>query len=115
MMTASYCDCLICRLEASFIAELSDDRSHEEFRLFAVSSPILAAFPTASELIQKLRDHDNHEQNPSSDEVLLRSSGAQQRHAVPTDVAAALVAGLRSDRSSHHEPDHRHVSFTDPR
>jgi DNA-directed RNA polymerase specialized sigma24 family protein len=71
MMTASYCDCLICRLEASFIAELSDDRSREEFRLFAVLSPILAAFPTALELIGKLHDHDNHQQNPSSDEVLL--------------------------------------------
>src|ERR1700733_3994431 len=70
MMTASYCDCLICRLEASIIAELSDDRSREEFRFFAVSSPILAAFPSPSELIQKLRDHDNHAQNSSSDEIL---------------------------------------------
>ena len=70
MMTASYCDCLICRLEASIIAELSDDRSREEFRFFAVSSPILAAFPSPSELIQKLRDHDNHDQNSSSDEIL---------------------------------------------
>jgi len=71
MMTASYCDCLICRLEASFIADLSDDRSNREFRLFVVSSPILSAFPSPSELIQKLRDHDNHQQNPSSDELLL--------------------------------------------
>jgi DNA-directed RNA polymerase specialized sigma24 family protein len=71
MMTASYCDCLICRLEASLIAELSDDRSNEEFRLSAISSPILSSFPTAFELIGKLHDHDNHEQNPSSDEVLL--------------------------------------------
>ena len=71
MMTASYCECLICRLEASFIAELSDDRSHEEFRLFVVSSPILSAFPSPSDLIQKLRDHDNHQQSPSSDELLL--------------------------------------------
>jgi DNA-directed RNA polymerase specialized sigma24 family protein len=71
MMTGSYCDCLICRLEASFIAELSDDRSNLEFRLFVVSSPILSAFPSPSELIQKLRDHDNHAQNPSSDELLL--------------------------------------------
>src|SRR5271170_1896891 len=69
-MTASYCDCLICRLEASIIAELSDDRSREEFRFFAVSSPILAAFPSSSELIQKLRDHDNHGQNSYSDEIL---------------------------------------------
>jgi len=48
MMAASYCDCLICRLEVSFIAELSDDKSHEEFRLFVVSSPILSTFPTRS-------------------------------------------------------------------
>jgi DNA-directed RNA polymerase specialized sigma24 family protein len=71
MMTASYCDCLICRLEASLIAELSDDRSQEEFRLFAASSAVLALFPIPSELIRKLRDHDNNDQNPSSDEVLL--------------------------------------------
>jgi DNA-directed RNA polymerase specialized sigma24 family protein len=71
MMTASYCDCLICQLEASLIAELSDDRSLEEYRRFAISSRILSAFPSASELIQKLRDHDNNGQNPSSDEVLL--------------------------------------------
>jgi DNA-directed RNA polymerase specialized sigma24 family protein len=70
MMTASYCDCLICRLEANFIAELSDDRNREEFRLFAVSSTILSVFPTASELIDKLRDHDKNEQNSSSDEIL---------------------------------------------
>ena len=71
MMTASYCDCLICRLEASFIVELSDGRSDEEFRLFAVASPILSAFPNAFELVRKLRDQDNHDQHPSSDEVLL--------------------------------------------
>jgi len=71
MMTTSYCDCLICRLEASLIAELGDDRSIEEFRLFAVSSPILSAFPTPVELIRQLHDHQNEDQNPSSDEVLL--------------------------------------------
>jgi hypothetical protein len=70
MMTASHCDCLICRLEASIIAEISDPRSNEEFRLFTVTSPILSVFPTASELIHKLRDHDNNEQNSSSDEIL---------------------------------------------
>ena len=71
MMTASYCDCLICRLEANLIAELSDDRSDEEFRSFAASSPILSAFPTALELVRKLQDHDGHHQHPSSDEILL--------------------------------------------
>src|ERR1700689_4851974 len=71
MTTGSYCDCLICRLEASFIAELSDDQSREEFRLTTFSSPMLSAFPTAVELVRKLREPDNHEQNPSSDELLL--------------------------------------------
>jgi DNA-directed RNA polymerase specialized sigma24 family protein len=71
MMTASHCDCIVCRLEASLIAELSDDRSKEEFRLFAVSSPILASFQTTFKLIQQLHDQDNHQQNPSSDEVIL--------------------------------------------
>jgi DNA-directed RNA polymerase specialized sigma24 family protein len=71
MMTASYCNCLICRLEEGLIAELSDDRSQEEFRLLSISSTIVSAFPTASELVRKLRDHDNNDQNPSSDEVLL--------------------------------------------
>jgi hypothetical protein len=71
MMAGNDCDCLICRLEASFIAELNDDRSHEEFRLFAVSRSILSSFPTALELVRKLRDFDNRDQNPSSDEVLL--------------------------------------------
>jgi len=71
MMTASYCNCLICRLEEGLIAELSDDRSQKEFRLLSISSTIVSAFPTASELVRKLRDHDNNDQNPSSDEVLL--------------------------------------------
>jgi DNA-directed RNA polymerase specialized sigma24 family protein len=71
MMTASYCDCLICRLEASLIAELSDRRSNEEFRSLAVSSPILSAFGNAFELVRKLQDQDNHDQHPSSDEILL--------------------------------------------
>ena len=83
MMTASYCDCLICQLEADFIAEFSDGRSDEHFRLFALSSPILSGFPHALELVRKLQDHDNHQQNPSSDEILLdllgRGNDAQFR------------------------------------
>ena len=71
MMTASPCDCLVCRLESRLIAELSDDQSSEEFRFFASSSPILSSFPSAFELIRNLHDYDNPEQAPSSDEVLL--------------------------------------------
>jgi DNA-directed RNA polymerase specialized sigma24 family protein len=70
-MTPPRCDCLICRMETSLTAELSDDGSAEEFRLFAFSSPILSSFPTAFELIRQLHDHENHKQNFSSDEIIL--------------------------------------------
>jgi DNA-directed RNA polymerase specialized sigma24 family protein len=120
MMTASYCDCLICQLEASLIAEISDDRSLEEFRLFAIPSAMLSAFPTAPELIQKLRDHDNNDQNPSSDEVLLdllrRSSDIMFRpmwqrllllvfiptiHRTTTQITSTFPSLTRDDTAQH--------------
>jgi DNA-directed RNA polymerase specialized sigma24 family protein len=72
MMTASLCDCLVCQLESRLIAEFSDDQRNQEFRRFAAPSPTLSSFPTAFELIRSLHDYDdNHNQNPSSDEVLM--------------------------------------------
>jgi DNA-directed RNA polymerase specialized sigma24 family protein len=120
MRTASHCDCLICQLEARLIAELSDDRSREEFRFFAVSSRILSAFPTASALIQKLRDPDNNDQNPSSDEVLLdllsRYNGVTSRpewqqvlllvfiptiHRTTTQITGTFPSLTRDDTAQH--------------
>jgi DNA-directed RNA polymerase specialized sigma24 family protein len=120
MMAALYCDCLICRLEASLIAELSDDRSKEEFQLFAVSSPILSSFPTTFELIGKLHDHNNHELSPTSDEVLLellrRSSDTLFRpmwqrllllvfvptvHRTTSQIAATFPSLTRDDIAQH--------------
>jgi DNA-directed RNA polymerase specialized sigma24 family protein len=71
MMNGSNCDCLICGLEISLIAELGDDQNGEKFRQFASSSIVLSGFPTALELIQHLHRHQNENPNPSSDEVLL--------------------------------------------
>lgn len=70
-MTASLCDCLICRLETRLVAELSDDRNNEEFRLFALLSSTLSLFPTAFSLIRRLHDYENPEQSPSADQILL--------------------------------------------
>jgi len=69
MMTKSRCDCLICRLETSLIAELSDDGNREQFRLFTLASPSLTTFPSPLDLIRKLHDFNNHAAN--SDEILL--------------------------------------------
>jgi len=71
MMTGSHCDCLICRLEISLIAELAADQNGEEFRQSAASSLVLSGFPTALALIRHLHRHQNESPSPSSDEVLL--------------------------------------------
>jgi DNA-directed RNA polymerase specialized sigma24 family protein len=70
MMAGPDCGCLICRLEASLIAELSGDRENEEFRLFVASRPTLAVFPNALELIRHLHRQDR-DQSPHSDRLLL--------------------------------------------
>ncbi len=120
MMTASYCNCLICRLEEGLIAELSDERNQEEFRLLSISSTIVSAFPTASDLVRKLRDHDNNGQNPSSDEVLLdllrRSSDVTLRplwqrllllvfiptiHRTTTQITGTFPSLTRDDTAQH--------------
>jgi DNA-directed RNA polymerase specialized sigma24 family protein len=71
MMAASHCDCLICRLEATLIAELSDDRCQEQFRSLALSSPRLSVFPSASELIRQLHDPSAHGTHLFSDQLIL--------------------------------------------
>jgi DNA-directed RNA polymerase specialized sigma24 family protein len=70
MMAGSDCDCLICRLEATLIHELNHEKGREEYRLWAASSEILAAFPTASALIAHLH-RQNDDQSSSVDEVIL--------------------------------------------
>jgi DNA-directed RNA polymerase specialized sigma24 family protein len=71
MMARSNCDCLICRLEISLIAELADHQSVETFRQFAASRSALSWFPTALELIQHLHHPENQNPSPSSDEVFV--------------------------------------------
>ena len=75
MKPGSSCDCLICRLEASLVAELSDRRTQEEFRLFTASSQTLSVFPTAVALILHLHRQHDHEQTSSSDQILLEILG----------------------------------------
>jgi DNA-directed RNA polymerase specialized sigma24 family protein len=120
MKAGSSCDCLICRLEASLVAELSDRQRQEEFQLFAASSEILSVFPTAVELILHLHRQQDREQNSSSDQILLellgRSSEAPlhaigQRllllvfvptiHRTTTQISIAFPALARDDTAQH--------------
>jgi DNA-directed RNA polymerase specialized sigma24 family protein len=70
MMTGNDCDCLICRLEENLLDELSREKGLEEYRLWAASSQVLAAFPTASELIGHLH-RQSADQNSSIDEIIV--------------------------------------------
>jgi hypothetical protein len=74
MMAGLSCDCLICRLEARLVAELTDGPRQDEFRLFASSSATLSAFPTALELLEHLHRQDR-ELNASFDQVLFEILG----------------------------------------
>jgi DNA-directed RNA polymerase specialized sigma24 family protein len=120
MKAGSSCDCLICRLEASLVAELTDRHTQEEFRLFTASSQTLSVFPTAVELILHLHRQQDHEQNSSSDQILLevldRSGNAPlhamgQRllllvfiptiHRTATQITIAFPALARDDTAQH--------------
>lgn len=119
MMAGLSCDCLICRLEARLIAELSDGPRQEEFRLFASSSTTLSAFPTALKLLEHLHRQD-HEPNASSDQVLLEMLGRNGDlpldslrqsllllvfipaiHRATTQITSAFPALARDDTAQH--------------
>jgi len=69
MMAGNDCECLICRLETSLLDELSHEKRIAEYRLWAASNKILAAFPTSSELLAHLH-RQTEEQNYSVDELI---------------------------------------------
>jgi DNA-directed RNA polymerase specialized sigma24 family protein len=119
MMAGSTCDCLICRLEARLIADLSDGARQEEFRLFASLSATLSVFPTALHLLEHLHRQD-HGANASSDQVLLEILGRngdapldalRQRllllafvpaiHRAATQITSAFPALSRDDTAQH--------------
>lgn len=75
MMAGSDCGCLICRLEASLRDELHHEKGLGEYRLWAASSPILAAFPTPAQLVAHLHRHHSEEGSSSADEILAEFVG----------------------------------------
>jgi len=83
MMAWSHCECLVCRLEKSLMAELSDERTNEDYRPFAASSDILSAFPTPLDLVREIHTSNDRNHNSSADPLILEllkrnsSSGVQ--------------------------------------
>jgi len=119
MMAGSDCDCLICRLETSLIDELNNKMGWEGYRLWAASSEILAAFPTASELIAHLHQQ-GEDRNFSVDAIIaeLIRTGRNGRldpigqsllllvfvptiHRTTTQISAAFPLLGREDTAQH--------------
>jgi len=71
MITGSNCHCLVCRLEASLIAELEQESAGRECGLLAASSRVLASFPSPLDLVRELHTHDDANVSTSSDALLL--------------------------------------------
>jgi DNA-directed RNA polymerase specialized sigma24 family protein len=120
MMTGSTCDCLVCQLEKSLIAELGDERAGEEYRLLTASSTILSRFANSLELIGQLHTPGTSNHGPSGDLILLellrssRESGVhsiwQQMlllvfiptiHRTTSQIAATFPSLARDDISQH--------------
>jgi DNA-directed RNA polymerase specialized sigma24 family protein len=71
MMTGSHCDCLVCRLEKSLIAELGEETARRERGYLEGSTGVLCRFPNPLELVRKLHAPDDHSDSASADRVLL--------------------------------------------
>jgi DNA-directed RNA polymerase specialized sigma24 family protein len=120
MMAGSDCDCLICRLEASLLDELHHEKQLEEYRLWAASSRVLAAFPTPAELIAHLHCQHSDAGNSSADEILAELVGTGTKgpfdsmrqqilllvfvptiHRTTTQISAGFPALAREDTAQH--------------
>jgi DNA-directed RNA polymerase specialized sigma24 family protein len=71
MFAGSNCSCLICQLEKSLSAELTESVSVERFQQFTSHSQLLSVLPTALDLVNHLHRHEEQDRNPSPDQVLL--------------------------------------------
>ena len=120
MMAGSDCGCLICRLEASLLDELRHEKGLEEYRRWAASSRVLAAFPTPAELVEHLHRQHSEERNLSADEILLELVGTGGKgpfdslrqqilllvfvptiHRTTSQVSAGFPALAREDTAQH--------------
>ena len=78
MFARSNCTCLVCELEVTLCAEMSEHDSSNEFHRFASNNILLSGFPTAIDLLTHLHRHEDQDRVPSSDTVLdelLRAKG----------------------------------------
>lgn len=83
MTTWSHCECLVCRLEKSLMAELSDERLNTDYTRLAASAGVLSGFPTPLDLVREIHAPDDRNRHSCADPLILEllkrnsSSGAE--------------------------------------
>jgi DNA-directed RNA polymerase specialized sigma24 family protein len=120
MMNRPNCDCLVCRLEKSLIAEFAEETVSDEARLLAASSNILSCFPSPLDLVRELHAPDDRNDTSSADsllrEILERNLRTALRsicqrllllvfvptiHRTASQITAAFPSLARDDVSQH--------------
>jgi DNA-directed RNA polymerase specialized sigma24 family protein len=81
MMTGSNCDCLVCRLEKSLIAELGNETPSQECVRIAAPRSVLSRFPSPLDLVRELHAPDDPTDSTSADPLLIEL--LKQNHAAP--------------------------------
>ena len=77
MFARSNCTCLVCELEVSLCAEMSESDCSNEFQRFASNNILLSGFPTPVDLLTHLHRHDDQDRVPSSDTILYELLSAK--------------------------------------
>jgi len=70
MMTGLHCACLVCRLETSLVAELSEERVPDERVVSSDSGELLSSFSSPLDLVRKLHASEDHKNGSSTDPLL---------------------------------------------
>jgi DNA-directed RNA polymerase specialized sigma24 family protein len=71
MKTGSHCDCLICRLEKSLIAELGEGTAGSRCEFVAAPGSVLGRFANPLDLVCELHATDDRSDGTSADALLL--------------------------------------------
>ena len=90
MIAGSSCDCLVCRLEKSLLAEFGDAGTRDNRLFITPANDALSAFPTYLDLIAHLHAPADASDSSSTDNLLLALL-KQHASAVPSSLSQRLL------------------------
>jgi DNA-directed RNA polymerase specialized sigma24 family protein len=71
MMTGSHCDCLVCRVEKTLIAELGGETTSKECGFLLRQASVLSRFTNVLDLVRELHTPDDNKNGSSADTLLF--------------------------------------------